>query len=187
MPTWRNDFSFQELVTGAEERLTWAAWASTVLKLLLCSLFSACTNCNFSFRCVKTCTVVVIFLRSFNSSYSTQEENQFILKYGFFVETVFITQTRFGTGKDSHQQQQQTRTSWKSALVRNRGTLQKYYYIFRANTSYFKTTYTHIKFLSYNWLLTRIRAVNRATREMKFCDKCCLFTLFLRGKFIFVI
>lgn len=125
-PTWRNDFSFQGLVTGAEERLTWAAWASTVLKLLLCSLFSACTNCNFSFRCVKTCTVVVIFLRSFNSSYSTQEGNQFILKYGFFVETVFITQTRFGTGKDSHQQQQQTRTSWKSALVRNRGTLQKY-------------------------------------------------------------
>mmetsp|Transcript_17734 Transcript_17734/g.29809 ORF Transcript_17734/g.29809 Transcript_17734/m.29809 type:complete len:223 (-) Transcript_17734:438-1106(-) len=30
--------------------------------------FSFCTNCNFSFRCVSTCTVVVVFLRSLRSS-----------------------------------------------------------------------------------------------------------------------
>ena len=38
--------------------------------MFLWSLFSACTNCSFSFRCVRTCTVVVIFLRSFKSSYN---------------------------------------------------------------------------------------------------------------------
>mmetsp|Transcript_18327 Transcript_18327/g.45591 ORF Transcript_18327/g.45591 Transcript_18327/m.45591 type:complete len:204 (+) Transcript_18327:1077-1688(+) len=30
--------------------------------------FSFCTNCSFSLRCVRTCTVVVVFLRSLSSS-----------------------------------------------------------------------------------------------------------------------
>mmetsp|Transcript_13469 Transcript_13469/g.32939 ORF Transcript_13469/g.32939 Transcript_13469/m.32939 type:complete len:212 (+) Transcript_13469:310-945(+) len=42
--------------------------ASSSASSTLRSWFSACTNCSFSLRCVRTCTVVVVFLRSLSSS-----------------------------------------------------------------------------------------------------------------------
>mmetsp|Transcript_33996 Transcript_33996/g.81007 ORF Transcript_33996/g.81007 Transcript_33996/m.81007 type:complete len:208 (-) Transcript_33996:23-646(-) len=42
--------------------------ASSSASSTLSSWFSACTNCSFSFKCVNTWTVVVVFLRSLSSS-----------------------------------------------------------------------------------------------------------------------
>ena len=49
-------------------KFTFAASSSTSRSFPFKTWFSACTNCNFSLRCVSTWTVLVIFLLSFNNS-----------------------------------------------------------------------------------------------------------------------
>lgn len=63
---WRN-------VVANSNQLTCATWASISCSSLYSTSFSTSMNCNFSFICVCTSTVLLIFLRNFCNSCSKHQ------------------------------------------------------------------------------------------------------------------